>query len=468
LNPLTPQSFPTGLVLGGEGSFFLSWDAYPGALCYSVYKADTSDPFGSYTIIAECIPNPPFNIEPFGFGCYRISAITANGETPLSLPTCSPITPPLLPFVVTDPADNILEASARLNGFVSPHGNTTTVHFEWGLTTAYGNVTGNQSVGVAETAFLAAISGLSASTTYHFRAVASNIVGTVFGSDESFMTAAPSGPCPSGGTPTPCDLSLPGAGVLGTITPPLGGGTADLGPLIPGNYTLKYLEGDFHDDGNPCPWVGTTWKFVNYNITIDGTPVLNWLDPILLLCSTSEANLAADVRAFRETYDFQSFGETWGINFVGAGGGNPVAGSPMATWQIIQNSVFRTDWPTRVRIVSFNAALFSVCAGPVSGNPAWDGTFPNFDGDNTNPRWFNVGAVSLNGSSICDSCADVRWLGGGVPGSDTGCGWGINIESIDVGVIWHGYKVTGADPAGCYVRDSGCSTGPASLTIETY
>jgi hypothetical protein len=189
LNPLTPQSFPTGLVLGGEGSFFLSWDAYPGALCYSVYKADTSDPFGSYTIIAECIPNPPFNIEPFGFGCYRISAITANGETPLSLPTCISAPPPIIPSVVTDAATNITGTGAQLNGFVSPNGNTTEVYFEWGLSMAYGNMAGNHSVGTSETAFDTTLTGLSNSTTYHFRAVASNITGTVFGADMSFETS---------------------------------------------------------------------------------------------------------------------------------------------------------------------------------------------------------------------------------------------------------------------------------------
>lgn len=86
LNPLTPQSFPTGLILGGVGNFTLSWDAYPGALCYSIYKADSTDPFGSYTIVAECIPNPPVDLTTFGPGDYRVSAITPDGETPLSLP----------------------------------------------------------------------------------------------------------------------------------------------------------------------------------------------------------------------------------------------------------------------------------------------------------------------------------------------------------------------------------------------
>jgi len=87
LNPLTPQVYPTGLVLGGTGGFILSWNTYPGALCYSVYKSvNPDDAFGSYVIVAECIPNPTIDLESFGPGFYRVSAITPDGETPLSLP----------------------------------------------------------------------------------------------------------------------------------------------------------------------------------------------------------------------------------------------------------------------------------------------------------------------------------------------------------------------------------------------
>lgn len=191
LNPLTPQAFPTGLILGGIGSFFLNWDAYPGALCYSVYKADTSNPFGSYTIVAECIPNPPFDISGFGGGCFRVSAITPDGETPLSLPVCSESANP--PFVITDPADSVGQTDANLNGRANPEGKTTTVYFQWGLTTGYGNNTPGVSIGNGEVLvnFSALITGLAASTLYHFRAVAINSDGTAFGDDAQFTTQPP-------------------------------------------------------------------------------------------------------------------------------------------------------------------------------------------------------------------------------------------------------------------------------------
>lgn len=194
LNPLTPQSFPTGLILGGSGNFILNWDAYPGALCYSVYKADTSDPFGSYTIVAECIPNPPFDITPFGTGCYRISAITTDGETPLSLPACREVPTGGAPIVQTDDATFVLSTSARLNGHVNPNGADTTRFFEWGFDTLYGNVTPNVGIGsgFASLPISADIGSLSPSTTYHFRAVGVNANGTVQGTDHSFVTQGPS------------------------------------------------------------------------------------------------------------------------------------------------------------------------------------------------------------------------------------------------------------------------------------
>jgi plastocyanin len=99
------------------------------------------------------------------------------------------------PSVTTNPATLIASFSAKLNGSLNPHGLTTTFHFEYGLTTSYGattppqNRSGNtrQNVG-------ANISGLTASTTYHFRIVASNADGTSFGADRTFTTLTATGP----------------------------------------------------------------------------------------------------------------------------------------------------------------------------------------------------------------------------------------------------------------------------------
>lgn len=86
-NDIGALSSPTGVALGGVGGFFLSWNSYPGALCYSIYKStNPDDPSGTYTVIMECLPNPPVDLSTDGPGWFRVSAITPDGETPLSQP----------------------------------------------------------------------------------------------------------------------------------------------------------------------------------------------------------------------------------------------------------------------------------------------------------------------------------------------------------------------------------------------
>jgi hypothetical protein len=64
---------------------------------------------------------------------------------------------------------------------------TTTVYFQYGTTTSYRLTTAPQShTGNMYLNISANISGLAASTTYHFRIVASNSGGTRYGSDRTF------------------------------------------------------------------------------------------------------------------------------------------------------------------------------------------------------------------------------------------------------------------------------------------
>ena len=99
------------------------------------------------------------------------------------------------PVVTTNPATNITSLSATLNGSLNPNGLTTTVYFEYGPTTSYGFVTPVQiQAGNTLRNLSANISGLSASTTYHFRIVAINSAGTRHGSDRTFTTLTATGP----------------------------------------------------------------------------------------------------------------------------------------------------------------------------------------------------------------------------------------------------------------------------------
>jgi hypothetical protein len=106
--------------------------------------------------------------------------------------TFSPTGPPV---VATGAATNVASFSASLNGSVYPHGLSTTVYFQYGTNTGYAFATAPQTkTGNTYQSVSANISGLSASTTYHFRIVTSNSAGTRYGSDKTFTTLSPTGP----------------------------------------------------------------------------------------------------------------------------------------------------------------------------------------------------------------------------------------------------------------------------------
>jgi phosphodiesterase/alkaline phosphatase D-like protein len=93
------------------------------------------------------------------------------------------------PVVITNPATNVASSSATLNGIVDPHGFSTTVRFQYGRTTSYGSTTASHTkTGNTYQSVGANISGLVASTTYHFRIVGTNSGGTRYGGDRTFTT----------------------------------------------------------------------------------------------------------------------------------------------------------------------------------------------------------------------------------------------------------------------------------------
>jgi uncharacterized repeat protein (TIGR03803 family) len=112
---------------------------------------------------------------------------TSNAGTVFSLSLLAPI-------VTTNAATNVTSSSARLNGTVNPNGLTTSVYFQYGTTTSYGSTTASQSyTGNTTQSVSADITGLSPSTTYHFRIVGTNNGGTNYGSDMTFTTLSATG-----------------------------------------------------------------------------------------------------------------------------------------------------------------------------------------------------------------------------------------------------------------------------------
>lgn len=85
-------------------------------------------------------------------------------------------------------------AQATLNGQVVDDGGLPcSVRFEWGSTTAYGQITRWQGGLTTGMTFSATIFGLGEGVLYHFRAVAQNARGIFYGQDMSFSTLVAEG-----------------------------------------------------------------------------------------------------------------------------------------------------------------------------------------------------------------------------------------------------------------------------------
>src|SRR6266487_5758000 len=142
----------------------------------------------------------PYYCTPHGSCCGMTGTVTVMNPmatpTPTPTPTATPAsTPTPTPAVTTNPATNVASFSATLNGSLNPRGSTTTVDFQYGLTTSYGSTTPVQTqTGNTFRPISANITGLMASHVYHFRIVAHNAGGTSFGSDRTFTTLSATGP----------------------------------------------------------------------------------------------------------------------------------------------------------------------------------------------------------------------------------------------------------------------------------
>lgn len=96
------------------------------------------------------------------------------------------------PTASTESAANVGYREATLKAVVNPSELETTYQFEYGATSEYGNsvpASPEEMVGGADDVDVAEVTeDLEPGTTYHFRVVASNEIGTTYGSDQIFTT----------------------------------------------------------------------------------------------------------------------------------------------------------------------------------------------------------------------------------------------------------------------------------------
>jgi hypothetical protein len=106
--------------------------------------------------------------------------------------TASPPASAAKPGVSTGGVRDVTLNAATLTANVDPNNASTSYRFQYGLSTTYGSNSavgsagsGGRSVGVSQR-----IGGLQAGRRYHYRVVATNALGTVNGSDRSFVVAS--------------------------------------------------------------------------------------------------------------------------------------------------------------------------------------------------------------------------------------------------------------------------------------
>jgi alpha-tubulin suppressor-like RCC1 family protein len=127
------------------------------------------------------------------------------------------------PTALTVAASNVTSNSATLKGTINPNNLLTTALFEWGTTTNYGYTTTGKSLGSGSTSTNTSYTliGLTPSTTYHYRVVASNGAGSTEGDDRSFTTqsAGGGGTAPTVETLAASNITSNSASLNATVNP---------------------------------------------------------------------------------------------------------------------------------------------------------------------------------------------------------------------------------------------------------
>jgi phosphodiesterase/alkaline phosphatase D-like protein len=181
----------TSLTLNGSvnpnGQSTTAWFEYGTTTSYGSKSASKSVGAGtSATNVAISISG----LSPGRTYHVRLVASNAGGKTTgvdATVVTTGPAA------VRTGSATGVGYSNATLTGTVTPNGHSTTYYFQYGTSTKYGSTTPKHGAGsgLAARSVSAAISGLAAGTTYHYRLVATSGAGTVVGADTAFSTALP-------------------------------------------------------------------------------------------------------------------------------------------------------------------------------------------------------------------------------------------------------------------------------------
>jgi hypothetical protein len=93
-------------------------------------------------------------------------------------------------YAITESASSVTSSAATLRGIVNPENRLTTYRFEYGRSASYGTASPSASAGssIANVGASLSIGSLTQRSTYHYRLVATNATGTIYGKDATFTT----------------------------------------------------------------------------------------------------------------------------------------------------------------------------------------------------------------------------------------------------------------------------------------
>jgi hypothetical protein len=316
------------------------------------------------------------------------------------------------PTVTTAAASEIADTTATLNGSLTSLGSATSVQvsFDWGATTSYGTSTAAQTMTATGT-FTASLTGLTAGTTYHYRAKAASGSTTVNGSDMTFATStgtATTAP-PATTANKPSTTKSATSGQTSTASPSASTGTSS----TQGNSSVPYAV-------DISQFMGSDGK-IKGNVAADGGQLL----PVHIIFSSGTLAVAPDGSALMEI-DISK------VTATGANGSDLIVGDqfnfgpegttfdPAVTIELGYNpaslpkgvapSQLRAVWlnpntaqwvqvggavDSRRHVVRFQTGHFSTYAIVVPGENGSQSLAFSGDGRSTNIAWYVFGVVII-------------------------------------------------------------------------
>jgi hypothetical protein len=160
--------------------------------------------------------------------------------------------PPSAPVLGRELAAEVSTSEAKLGALINPGGIETSYRFEYDTTeyakgeaahvhgTSVPFPEGNVGQGVTPRTVWAAASGLAPGTTYHYRVIVTNELGTVVGVDQTFTTeTAAQASCPNEQLRGGFSASLPDCRAYELVTPPTKASTQPSGQLAGGGQAAR-------------------------------------------------------------------------------------------------------------------------------------------------------------------------------------------------------------------------------------